>query len=519
MAVKLRSFFLAVLAIAATVVIATVPGVAPQVALLAATAIIMGGAGHSLAPPPGDDAAFVEAYTANRLNNYVDQSGLPGAPTDKTLVVITPEQRILGFGFDPSFTFRGIFDGPFDQAVSDGQRNLDLCLKGDANCAYNQDASTPGATGSTSYIVYGYSQSSSVATMEKIALAQQYPKATTAPGEAPDIAFDLTANGNRPSGGLLTRGPAGLTIPIIGLTFGNPTPTDTLFLTADVGREYDGWVDQPLNPLNPFAELNSWMGQIFLHVNYDKVSMDNAVVQDQVGDTTYYLIPTEIVPLLIPLDSVPVVGHALAVTADPFVRVLVESGYDRTISPGTPTEYNLLYFPNPVDFAHNLALSIPTGLDNGVADVTGDPNNRPFGTEVPGPYGVGGPPVNISEQQSQLQASQQQSDDPVVTAATENSPEPDPTTQGVLPKRPILTALNNAATRIQAQGEVRENPLATPNGSTVLLQGSSGSGNSGVSGAGTGIGAPLKQLGQTLKAAVDSVLKPKAAATGDSPAE
>ena len=131
--------------------------------------------------------------------------------------------------------------------------------------------------------------------------------------------------------------------------------------------------------------------------------------------------------------------------------------------------------------AHNLVVAIPTGLDNGISDLTNDQNNRPLGTERPGWYGVGGPPVEIDQQVSTLQASQPESGDPVVTASTQDTLEPGPT-QTVQPKLPILTVLNNAGTRVQAQGEVRENPLAIPNGSTVLLEGAPGVGSGGLNG-------------------------------------
>ena len=39
---------------------------------------------------------------------------------------------------------------------------------------------------------------------------------------------------------------------------------------------------------------------------------------------------------------------------DPAVRLLVEAGYDRTISPGQPTPANFLYFPNPIALDENL---------------------------------------------------------------------------------------------------------------------------------------------------------------------
>ena len=59
-------------------------------------------------------------------------------------------------------------------------------------------APAPGDT----FVVYGFSQSSTIATLEKRALAAEY-----APGEGPDVSFVLIANGNRPNGGFLSRGP------------------------------------------------------------------------------------------------------------------------------------------------------------------------------------------------------------------------------------------------------------------------------------------------------------------------
>ena len=75
-------------------------------------------------------------------------------------------------------------------------------------------------------------------------------------------------------------------------------------------------------------------------------------------------------------------------------RVLVEAGYNRTISPGQPTPASMLYFPNPVQTGVNFIIAIPTGLDDGAQEAA---NIRPFGTppmDQRSPYGVGGPPVN-----------------------------------------------------------------------------------------------------------------------------
>jgi hypothetical protein len=103
------------------------------------------------------------------------------------------------------------------------------------------------------------------------------------------------------------------------------------------------------------------------------------------------LIPTYPLPLLMPLESIPVIGFPLADTLDPPLRVIVESAYDRSAgSTGVPTPFNPLYFPNPATFGTNLLVAIPTGLDNGISDFG---VGRPLGTIRPGPYGVGGQPT------------------------------------------------------------------------------------------------------------------------------
>ncbi|MBV8966564.1 MAG: PE-PPE domain-containing protein [Mycobacteriaceae bacterium] len=198
----------------------------------------------------------------------------------------------------------------------------------------------------------------------------------------------LIANPNRPNGGILERF-AGVYIPILGVTFSGATPTNTGMTTVDVARQYDGWADWPTNPLNLLADINAGFGIYYLHGNY--IGVGTPLLQGQYGDTTYYLIPTPVLPMLMPLEQIPVVGPALAATVDPVLRVLVETGYNRTINPGQPTPANFLYFPNPVQTLVDLVIAIPTGVDNGISTFTGV---RPLGTPVPGPYGVGGPPVN-----------------------------------------------------------------------------------------------------------------------------
>src|SRR5262249_1765433 len=146
-----------------------------------------------------------------------------------------------------------------------------------------------------------------------------------------------------------------------------------------------GWSDFPENPLNLLADINAMMGITYLHLGgvYDDTSLtDSGVIdQGQYGDTHYYLISTDILPILMPLETCGPAGHALADTLDPALRVIIESAYDRSTSPGEPTSWNIFYSENPVKLTRDFLVAIPTGLDNGIEDLTG---TRPFGTTRPG---------------------------------------------------------------------------------------------------------------------------------------
>ncbi|WP_396898027.1 PE-PPE domain-containing protein [Mycolicibacterium sp.] len=355
-----RSSAVVVLSLASTVALIGTQAMAPLV-LLTATALIMGGTGHSLGTPQ-DSQEFIDSYTADANNDYIVLTGFCGAESCTPTAVATPEEFMPVSG-----------TMPFDQSVAQGTTNLDQAIKA-------QPAGTE-------MVVFGYSQSARIASIEKANLAAE--------GSTLPVAFVLIGNPNRPNGGILSRF-EGLEIPIMGITFDGPTPTDTDFKTVDVTRQYDGWSDFPLNPLNPFATANAVAGIHYLHSDYQSVGLGNAVYQGSYGDTQYYLIPSNRLPLLMPLAEAGVPSPVLAV-ADAPLRVLVETGYDRTVSPGEPTKAALLYFPNPAQTGVNFIIAIPTGLDDGADEAA---NIRPFGTpplDQRSPYGVGGPPVNTGD--------------------------------------------------------------------------------------------------------------------------
>ena len=347
------------LSIASTIVLVSMQTMTALVALTA-TALIMGGTGHPLSTPQ-DSPEFIDGYTTDANNDYIVLTGFCGAgsQTCTPTAVSTPEQ------FMP---VSGVM--PFDQSVGQGVTNLDQAM-----------AAQPAGE---SLVVFGYSQSARIASIQKGNLA--------AAGSTLPASFVLIGNPNRPNGGVLERF-EGLNIPILGVTFDGATPTNTNFQTVDVTRQYDGYSDFPNNPLNPFATANAIAGIQYEHGDYQSVGLGDALYQGSYGDTDYYMIPSQRLPLLMPLQDAGVPSPIITILDAP-TRVLVEAGYDRTISPGAPSKASIMYFPDPLKTGTNFIIAIPTGIDDGAQEAA---NIRPFGTapiDQRSPYGVGGPPVN-----------------------------------------------------------------------------------------------------------------------------
>lgn len=374
---------LALITFGAVVLLALVPAVSVAVRL-AATALIMGGAGHPLSIPQ-DTPGYIGGFVASATDKYVTPSGLciGGDPGCTAIAVYTPEQ----VRFDT-----GLWDMTLDESVAVGRANLDACLRGQA-CTVTRSPFTttgpPEVLTDSSFVVYGYSQSAIIATIQKYQLIA-HPSGGT-------VSFILVANPNRPNGGIMERF-VGAYLPLIGITFSGSTPTNspqpTPLTTVDVTNQYDPMADFPTNPLNLLADLNLLLGAVYLHPEgayFDTAKTPQ--LQGQYEDTTYYLVPSPTLPLLMPLTGIPLVGPALAATLDAPLRVLVEAGYDRSINPGRPTPAQFLYIPDPVALVCNFLLAIPTGWDDGIATLTGNPANRPFHTAPQPTYGVGGRPV------------------------------------------------------------------------------------------------------------------------------
>lgn len=239
----------------------------------------------------------------------------------------------------------------------------------------NQYVSDNVAAGNT-VVVSGYSQSTAIATNLMTDLLAQ-----GVPDDA--VKFVLTGTVTNPDGGLFER--LGMTIPAFGATFSGYVPPDTPYQTSIYSLEYDGFADFPKYPLNFLAVLNAAMGELFVHPTYYKLTaeqVDNAVqvgtTADYDGATTYYMIPTDELPLLFLLRQLPIIGQPLANLLNPVLEQLVNLGYDNPNNDGwdegsanVPTGFGLFPSWDQVMVAfNNLGPAAEQGFNAFVQDIS-----------------------------------------------------------------------------------------------------------------------------------------------------
>jgi hypothetical protein len=351
------------------------------VLVVMATVVPVASASSSDVPPPDKTALIMGATTIPTPDEFWVESVMSQfiAPThpDQTIApvaVTTPEEgwpltglaRLLFSAFgapniwapggpawpdEPWWKLSGLFDLTFDQSVRAGVADLEAAMA---------------AHGNDDLVIYGYSQGAVVANEEKRELAEQYPAGT----KAPDIDFVLGGDPNLPNGGIAARFP-GLYIPILDLTFNGPAPTDTQFDTAVITRQYDLAADFPLYPLNLVADLNAVLGFLYVHLHGFDVSLapdpsTSPSIQSQHGDTSYYFFETQDLPLFSPLRALGV-PESLIDVVEPFFRVIVELGYDRSIKPWEPTPARLIPTLDPGKVATDLVNAIGEGINNAAA--------------------------------------------------------------------------------------------------------------------------------------------------------
>ncbi len=366
------SIGVAVLVVMATVVAA--PTVSPAVRLSASSApctrthvtcaLIMGTSG---VPTPDD------FYVESVKNQFI-------APTHPGQIgyvkVTTPEElwpiaglgrlvsllgielgapEIFGLGgpaWDvPWWKLSGLFDLTLNQSVLQGVTDLEAAIA---------------AHGNDHLVIYGYSQSALIANRVKRNLAEQYPAGT----KAPDIDFVLGGDPNLPNGGFFARFP-GLYIPIIDWSLNGPAPTDTQFDTVEITHQYDFMADFPVYPLNVISLLNAVLGFPYVHLYPFDVSLPadptkSPAYQGTHGDTSYYFFESQDLPLFAPLRALGVPESWIDVV-EPFFKVIVDLGYDRSIQPWEPTPARLIPTLDPGKVATDLVNAIGEGINNAAA--------------------------------------------------------------------------------------------------------------------------------------------------------
>jgi hypothetical protein len=261
--------------------------------------------------------------------------------------LVTPEQL---------YPLTGLRSLTFDVSVARGVNDLNAAIMAQHAAGH-------------STVVFGYSQSATIATLEERHLMTQ--PATQRPS-TDQLSFVLVGNPDRPDGGFLERF-NGLFIQDLGFTFFGATPVNA-YPTTDIAIQYDGAADFPQYPLDIFADANAVAGLIFLHPQYSHLTAGQIAsgvvepVSPSDTETTYILIPTQNLPLLDPVRAIPFVGKPLADLVQPDLKVLAELGYDRSAYQDVPTPYGL--FPNvdPATVAAELQQGAVQGVNNALAD-------------------------------------------------------------------------------------------------------------------------------------------------------
>ena len=357
-----RVVVLSILGLLGSAVLTTIAALVSAVSL-AATVLIVPGTGTP-------DANGITGYMTNFRDYYMRTpcSVAPGGcPTDDLKGVNYPASfwPIPLPGWCPNLSC-----DTFNVSVANGVQNLET------------DAANLGAQ---PYLIAGYSQGARVASIAKM----QYINGEWA-GQTPE-AFVFIGNPNRPNGGLLSRLGFIPYIPILNITTGQPTPTNSDVPTEDWAIRWEGIADWPTYILNPLAVVNSLLGFYYDHGTYlafnaksdpgetpagysleewqeltknPQLYPENVNIQEY-GDTTYYTVTPKTLPLVRPLHLIPLIGKPIADLFEPALRVLIEeTGYARWLPFGAPVGTGIIPIFNPISLFLKLIPAVLVGINN-----------------------------------------------------------------------------------------------------------------------------------------------------------
>ncbi len=292
--------------------------------------LVMGGTGDPV-PSPSYIASVFNKYVAPNFACFSLSNAQP---------LYTPES-----------------DYPLDGSISQGVNILNNAILQQISAGNN-------------VVVVGYSQSAVISSLEMQALAS-----SPNPPSPSQLSFVLLGDPMNPNGGLMERFP-GLMLPSLGVDFYGATMTNTIYPTHIYTIEYDGFADFPRYPLDVLADLNALAGIPHAHEQYANLSA--ALVATAITlptdpaygtATTYSMIPTNDLPLLDGLRTVPVIGNPLADLLQPDLTYLVNWGYGNpaygysTGPANVPTPFGLV---PPLSATIALGGDLVTGTQQGI---------------------------------------------------------------------------------------------------------------------------------------------------------
>lgn len=123
--------------------------------------------------------------------------------------------------------------------------------------------------------------------------------------------------------------PTGTTLPLVEYTV--QALPNTQYDVSVVFSQYDGWANPPDRPWNLPAVVNALFGTAYYHNTTAVASMSDAVQLSSVtaplgGTITTYMIPSPILPMLLPLQQIGV-PQPIVNSLNGFLQPIVNSGY------------------------------------------------------------------------------------------------------------------------------------------------------------------------------------------------
>src|ERR1700730_13663170 len=188
----------------------------------------------------GDDTALIMGYAGTSVP---DQTYVTGVMNE----FINP--------VPPEFSGQPVFPGytPVIQSTPEGADFQQVLTHGASEL--NQGIAQQLADGNK-VVVFGYSESTSIATQEMVNLAALPPDQQPNPA---DLQFVLLEDLNNPDGGFANR------FPYLETESFPATPADTPYATDIYNIEYSGSSDFPQSPSDLLADANAIAGYIDLH--------------------------------------------------------------------------------------------------------------------------------------------------------------------------------------------------------------------------------------------------------------